>query len=827
MSGLYERELDFHEEYNFNEKLTPLSYNEEAGFFYLYPGKKKSNSDSVTASIGWGFISHPMTGSDESTTAKLNALLAMPFPKDSVVHCMLYASPDVAMHTAKMQDLREEGSYYPMLDAMIEEKVNFIQEHTKKRISKRIKPLVRDFILVFTAKIPITGMQPTQEELANLNDLRVSMHQVLETIGVAPTPLHPEHYLRFMGSLINWKEDASWRVSKDSLWDKERVLREQVKDADVRVEVRDSCLKIGPKFVRCLSPKRLPQFHSLWRMSNFIGDPLGSRGIPGNFAMSLIVRFLDDAVAKPALATKRNVVNYQAYGPLLKWVPALAAKKQSFDVLFQSLDKGDRAVQIYPAFITFNDTEEDSTAAVSNMMAYYRELGWVLQPDHFIQLATFLNHLPFNADLTAEKFLARYSTVASRHAAEFFPIIADWKGTGTPALTLFSRNNQPMAMDLYDSNSNFNCVISAASGSGKSFFMNELIISYLSMAGSQFWVIDVGYSYKNLCEEIGGTFIEFTEEAGIILNPFKLIENFEDDGEMLVGLLVSMAQENEKLSDVQLSTLRHVLHELWNEQGRESTIDMVAEVLKMSSDTRIADVGSRLFPFTTEGPYGKYFHGEPNVNFGGRFTVLELEQLKSRPALQRVVLLMLALQISRQMYLGGLDRRKFMVIDEAWELLAHPSVSAFIEGLYRKARKVRGSAIIITQAITDIYNSSTGEAIAANSAHKYLLAQTPETITRLQKEGKLALGEWGFEMLKSVHTVKGEYSEVLAYTNYGMGVGRLIVDRFGQLLYSTDPDDRRAIKRRTDKGMGTSEAIQDIIKLEKEYGKKHKEIEKT
>ena len=34
----------------------------------------------------------------------------------------------------------------------------------------------------------------------------------------------------------------------------------------------------------------------------------------------------------------------------------------------------------------------------------------------------------------------RYRTWATRHVAPLLPVLGDWKGTGAPVLTLFSRN---------------------------------------------------------------------------------------------------------------------------------------------------------------------------------------------------------------------------------------------------------------------------------------------------------------------------------------------------------------------------------------------------
>ncbi len=73
------------------------------------------------------------------------------------------------------------------------------------------------------------------------------------------------------------------------------------------------------------------------------------------------------------------------------------------------------------------------------------------------------------------------------------------------------------------------------------------------------------------------------------------------------------------------------------------------------------------------------------------------------------------------------------------------------------------------------------------------------------------IGDGGYTFLKSVHTVTGHYSEIFFVTSYGLGIGRLMVDKYTQLLYSTHPDDIKKITERTRLGMTTAEAIEDIL----------------
>ncbi|NBS15705.1 MAG: DUF87 domain-containing protein [Gammaproteobacteria bacterium] len=389
------------------------------------------------------------------------------------------------------------------------------------------------------------------------------------------------------------------------------------------------------------------------------------------------------------------------------------------------------------------------------------------------------------------------------------PIFADWPGTGTPTLNLVSRTGQLMSFSLFDSGSNYNACIAAQSGSGKSFLTNELIVSSLA-EGARVWVIDVGRSYMNLAESLEGEFMAFNPESNLCINPFDLIQNWEEEADVIAGLVTSMAAPTEKLSDFQSASLKRILRDVWEEKGKAMTVDEVAQKLKAESDQRIIDLGEQLFPFTQRGEYGRFFHGRNTVRFRGDLTVLELEELKGRKHLQQVVLLQLIYQIQQAMYLGERDRPKIVIIDESWDLLTLGDAATFMEHGYRRFRKYGGSAITITQSVNDLYRTPTGRAIVENSAHMILLGQKAEAVEALKSEKRLPLPEGGYTLLKTVHTVPGVYSELFLLTERGSGIGRLIVDPFKRLLFSTKPDEVHALKRLRQEGRTLTQAIHHL-----------------
>lgn len=113
--------------------------------------------------------------------------------------------------------------------------------------------------------------------------------------------------------------------------------------------------------------------------------------------------------------------------------------------------------------------------------------------------------------------------------------------------------------------------------------------------------------------------------------------------------------------------------------------------------------------------------------------------------------------------------------------------------------------------MNDFYGIPAGVAIVENSDYFFLLRQRPESIEALRKSQRLSLTDGLYDLLQSVHTDSGNYSEVFAYTPDGITIGRLVVDRFTQLLYTTKADEFVKIKEYKNQGMSLKDAINRAI----------------
>ncbi len=764
--------------------------------------------------VGFGFVSPPLSGTDDTVAQRLNVFLTFEYPEGSFIQVMLLASQDIRERMAAMAGMRDAGSSKSLRKSS-ENRVSLFVGATERPISHNLPALVRDFRVVISIKIPQGSAEglPSVQDMDSANGLRLKTGESLKSAGLGVSNLDPETLLRTIGTLLHWGPNAGWRQA-EPVYDGGKPINEQIAESDDMLEVDGTGVWLGRKRLRILSPGRLPPTMELWNMRRMVGDAMtGMRGMHGNFFINLNLFIPDNSSERSSLETKRTSINYQAFGPMPHFVPKIMLKKESSDILNEAVMDGDRIVKMMLCVGVFADSPGESQSRVSEAVTYFREIGWDVKEDTYIHFPMLVNCIPLAADARAVPFLKRYNTVGSSHAVEFMPIVGDWPGTGTPMLNFVSRSGALMAVDIFDSSTNYNTTIVAASGSGKSFLTNDIITSYIS-AGAVIWTIDIGRSYEKLCKDIGGDFVEFGEASNICLNPFEIVKNYGEEADMLVGIVVSMASMADKLSDLQYARLRAIIKVLWDRHGAGLMVDHIAAAATGDEDRRVNDLGHQLYAFTTKGEYGKYFNGKNTITFTKDLTVLELEELKGRTHLQAVVLLILIHQIQNAMYMGDRSRRKILIIDEAWDLLAKGDIAKFIETGYRRFRKYNGAAITVTQSLNDLYSSPSGIAIAENSANFYLLYQKQETIESIKRQNRLVIGESGYAYLKSVHTVTGAYSEIFFITGYGSGVGRLVVDKYTKLLYSTHPDDIRKIMRRTESGMTVAEAIDDILTSE-------------
>jgi len=778
-----------------------LSYDAESNLFLTDERK-----------ITYGFVCYPMTGVGDTLGSRLDSLLNYEWPVGTTLQFNLLSSDNINRQVNGYRSLRMNQKD-ELLNSFVESRSKFLIRGSEVPPDLQSGVLFRNISLIVSVKIPVKSLMPNELEIEECSEFQVYTKKTLKDIGMYPESMDADMYIRVMDDVIHHGKKSSWRDNFPRFAEKDKPLNEQILDKDKSINVSDKRLTVGDQIVRVLSVKRFPEVAFVGYGLNYIGELLtGARGIRGHFLFSMSVHYPNKLKLKSRIDMKRTATVGQLTGRLAKFAPVIALKAHGFEVLNQAFDDGDSPVQVFFSVATFADTEEKSIELTAGVKSYLGEYGFQLMNDKYYCLPIFLNNLPFGADNNAISDLFRYKTMATRHAGALLPIFGDWQGTGTPVLNFVSRNGQVMNYDFYDSNTNYGVCIAAESGAGKSFATSYMISNYLSI-GAKCWVIDAGRSYENICESFDGVFLHFAKDNDICLNPFELVKDFDDESDMLTGLLSAMAAPSEGLDDYRSANIKKVLSEIWHLKGRDMTVDDIESKLLDSKDQRIRDIGEQLFPFTSKGQYGKYFNGKNNISFENRFTVLELGDLQGREHLQSVVLLQLIYQIQQDMVSTDRSQRKLILIDEAWQFLAaNAAIAGFISDAYRRWRKLRGSPCVITQSVLDLYMNDVGRVIVENSSNMILLSQKNQAISTLKQKKLLPISEGGYELLKTVHSDTGNYSELFFITEYGQGVGRLMVDPYQVLLLSTRGEDVSDIKNYRKMGYKMHDAIVQVMK---------------
>ncbi len=478
---------------------------------------------------------------------------------------------------------------------------------------------------------------------------------------------------------------------------------------------------------------------------------------------------------------------------------AVQKKEELSGLITQIFTSGKAIVQARMHVVLWGEDVGRLENACDALMVHLNHSGAEGLKEEIIAPSLLLTCLPLNFDHGFESFIRRERRLLSDNFADMAPVYGAMRGTPTPATMYLNRRGEPVGVDLFDSPTNPHAVIIGASGAGKSFLTNDLIYQNYRLGG-RFFVLDKGHSYRKTCAILGGQYVHFDLCSPVTINPFVAAPTSENLAFLVevLALMASGGDERDRLSREEKGFLQKAVLEAYDQAGeREVTLSDVTSVLKGEMGGRLA---LRLAPFTRDGQYGGFFDGPNQFVIDKRFTVFELAELSAYPDLQLVVLLNIMFFVTQFVADEKLRaERKFLLIDEAWQLLKMANTADFIANAFKTFRKYRCAAVAITQEVSDLLQQKSGLAILANTANKIFLKQEPVIIDQLKKE--LSFTEEIAGLLRSVVTVKGKYSEALVMTPSSTGVVRLVPDPLLYWAATSEPKDNAYLDRaRSDAG---------------------------
>jgi conjugal transfer ATP-binding protein TraC len=778
------------------------AYDEENGIFI---GKN---------SLGFAIEAIPLVGGEEATQKEIASLFEEILEEDASIQCLLWADHRIDPFLNAWENSRR-----PMNEVyreMAQRRTGFLRK------SKQTSPRLFRFILSYS--IPFKGsIDPIQME-----DLKSKKEKILKTLKTLTYAFswNVKHLLETVGGMVSFSFQTDVKKRE---WNPYDTLSSQLSLGGV-LRVEEDCLEIQHETQALFKSFRVTDFPEYWSFSSMqrlIGDVLRDNfRINQPFYLHYGVHCPKQAKLDSQFWRKSQLIEKQGKSyTLLRMIPDLEDELKECDQIRRNLNQGSRFVWTQFSCGIWSSKEEINEASQS-IKSIFRINQFSLAENRCLHLPQFLASLPmtWSEYVNDLKVMNLLKTTITTECVNFVPLQGEWVGTSTPNMLLLGRRGQLMNWNPFDNKSgNYNAVVVGRSGTGKSVFMQELILNGLA-TGAKVFVLEVGRSFEKMCDSLNGQYIQFTKETNICLNPFSAISQIDAEERdtafsFFKSIIACMAAPAEGTTDYENALIEKAIRHVWENKKSQATItDVMNYLLSNHEDSRAMSLGVMLTPYSKGGIYAKYFENENNVNFFNPLVLIELEELKDKKDLQCVVMQLFIMTIANQAFLGDRKTPFYICIDEAWDLLRGKQTGVFIETLARRLRKYNGSLVIGTQSIEDFFVTPGAQAAFENSDWMCLLAQKKSSISRLVETGKLDMDDHKKYALESVTTRHGEYSEIMicdADGNYS--IARLVLDPFSQLLYSTKAQEYAHLKELTAQGMTITEAINHVLAQKGQY----------
>lgn len=632
-------------------------------------------------------------------------------------------------------------------------------------------------------------------ELTALSHLEAEVTASLKALSIRVTPMTE----REIADVI-YQQWNPLRAEKLQRYDADDV-RPALLFSDI--SVYEKGFSIGGMHHRIVSLKLMPDstFASMARVLKDL--PFGSR-------LLLSIHVPDQQKELENLQSQRRLAFSMARGKK-EGVSDIEseAKLQDLETLIaEMVAQGEKVFQVSLGVILKSEDQEVLTTLVSDTISSIRALSGAEAMEESI--ATF--EIFKEAALPNARSRERARRIKTSNLADLIPFFGSWLGFEKPRIFLKTRNQELFSMDPFASElSNYNQVVAGGSGSGKSFLTNILLLQTLKESPRVF-IVDIGGSYKKLCDNLAGQYIPFSLSDSFSLNPFDLLPGEAAPSsqkiKFLLGLTEMMTQEvgETGIKRLERSEIEEAIQEVYDRISKPQMSDLQALLLSRSSQT-LQRFGKILSTWCGDSPYGQMIDKPTTISLEKPIVCFDLKGLEPYPDLQAVCLYLITDFVWREVQRDR-STMKFLVFDECWKLLESSSGSAFIGEVFRTFRKYYASAIAISQNIDDFAKSKVSQAILSNTSIKWILMQKGADYERLKEV--LHLNDTEISIISSLHQKRGEYSEAFLMAEDNRCPVRIAPTALEYWIATTDPRDLALLQNEDAKGTGTLDLLKSL-----------------
>ena len=261
-------------------------------------------------------------------------------------------------------------------------------------------------------------------------------------------------------------------------------------------------------------------------------------------------------------------------------------------------------------------------------------------------------------------------------------------------------------------------LVLGATGSGKSFLLNVLV-THLQQYDPVTVILDLGHSYRKLAGLLDGGYLALgLGKQDVTINPFDVASPTPEDLHFLHALtrVLLEGEDGYRLSDAEDRETYEAVENLFVLERAQRRLFTLANLLPRA-------LGARMQKWVEGGRYGTLFDNPHDTLPIERLQVFDFESMREYPSMLEPLLFYVLHRVSRRVHdpaeAGGL---KICVMDEAWRLIQHPSLRAYVQEALKTWRKRNAAVFLATQTIDDFASADLLRTVVESCPTRLLLA---------------------------------------------------------------------------------------------------------
>ena len=422
--------------------------------------------------------------------------------------------------------------------------------------------------------------------------------------------------------------------------------------------------------------------------------------------------------------------------------PMLDTAYSDLENLRDSLQQAQERIFEVGLYLTvYGNTREAIDKIESEIRSVLESRLVYIRPALFQQEQGFRSVLPLGNDE-----LDVHTKLNSAPLSSIFPFISFDLTSNRGILYGINRHNSSLILFDRFSLENYNSVMFAKSGSGKSY-MTKLEILRSLMFDTEVIVIDPEREYEYLASAVGGRYFNISLSSEHHINPFDLAIPREDENPAdilrsniitLVGLFRIMLGG---LSPEEDAIVDRAITETYALKDITADANFAAIEPPLLSDFELVLSGmegseslvQRLSKYT-KGTWAGFMNRPTNVDMNKKLVVFSVRDMEDdlKPIAMYIITHHIWNVVRKEL------RKRLLVIDEAWWMMRSADTASFLFSIAKRGRKYFLGISTITQDVSDFLNSPYGIPMITNSSIQLLLRQSPTSVDLVQQTFKLS-----------------------------------------------------------------------------------------